>query len=80
MQTNGFLSSLIPVEYGGSGLNLRAACCILETVHSCGANAAAAHAQMYTMGSILRYGSEEQKAQYLPAIAAGDLRLQARSR
>jgi len=77
MQQAGFLSSLIPEEYGGSGLDLRAACTILETVHSCGANAAAAHAQMYTMGSILRHGSENQKVKYLPEIAAGELRLQA---
>jgi alkylation response protein AidB-like acyl-CoA dehydrogenase len=73
----GFLSVLIPEEYGGSGLGLGAACAILEEIHRSGCNGAACHAQMYTMGTILRHGSPEQKARYLPAIAKGDLRLQA---
>jgi alkylation response protein AidB-like acyl-CoA dehydrogenase len=73
----GFLSVLIPEEYGGSGLGLGAACAILEEIHRSGCNGAACHAQMYTMGTILRHGSPEQKAKYLPAIAKGDLRLQA---
>ena len=80
LQQAGYLSMLIPEEFGGTGNTLREACAVLEEVHRSGCNGGAAHAQMYTMGSILRYGSEEQKAQYLPAIAAGDLRLQARSR
>ena len=73
----GFLSALIPEEYGGSGLPLRAAGVVLEEVHASGGNAAAAHAQMYTMGTLLRHGSAEQKRAYLPAIASGQLRLQA---
>jgi acyl-CoA dehydrogenase len=73
----GFLSVLIPEEYGGSGLGLGAACAILEEVQRAGCNGGAAHAQMYTMGTILRHGSAAQKAAYLPAIAAGALRLQA---
>ena len=73
----GYLAALIPEEYGGSGLGLSAACAILETIHSQGCNAAACHAQMYTMGTILRHGSDQQKAQWLPAIASGSLRLQA---
>jgi acyl-CoA dehydrogenase len=77
MTDAGFLSSLIPEEYGGAGLPLRAAGVILEEVHASGGNAAAAHAQMYTMGTVLRHGSPEQKRQYLPEIAAGRLRLQA---
>lgn len=77
LQKAGFLSALIPEKYCGSGLNLRSAGIILETIHSCGANAAAAHAQMYTMGSILRHGSDAQKQKYLPRIASGELRLQA---
>ena len=74
---SGFLGALIPEEYGGSGLPLRAAAVILETIHSTAATASAAHAQMYTMGTILRHGSEEQKKTYLPKIASGELRLQA---
>ena len=77
MTEAGFLSALIPEAYGGSGLGLRAAAAILEEVHRSGGNGAACHAQMYTMGSLLRHGSEAQKAAYLPAIAAGELRLQA---
>ncbi len=73
----GFLSALIPEEYGGSGLPLRAAGVVLEEIHASGGNAAAAHAQMYTMGTLLRHGSAEQKRAYLPAIASGQLRLQA---
>ena len=73
----GYLSAMIPEEYGGSGLNLSAAVAILEEVHRNGCNAAACHAQMYTMGTVLRHGSAEQKAQYLPGIADGSLRLQA---
>ncbi|HET9904905.1 MAG TPA: acyl-CoA dehydrogenase family protein [Xanthobacteraceae bacterium] len=73
----GFLAALIPEEYGGSGLPLRAACVILEEINASGCNAGAAHAQMYIMGTLLRHGSEAQKQRYLPAIAAGELRLQA---
>jgi acyl-CoA dehydrogenase len=73
----GYLSVLIPEEYGGSGLGLGAATAVLEEVHRSGCNGGAAHAQMYTMGTILRHGSAEQKARYLPKIASGELRLQA---
>jgi len=74
---SGFLSCLIPEQYGGSGLGLAEASAILEEVHRQGCNGGACHAQMYTMGTVLRHGSDAQKQQYLPAIAAGDLRLQA---
>ena len=74
---SGFLAALIPEEYGGSGLPLSAAAAILEEIHRSGANAAACHAQMYTMGTLLRHGSAEQKHRFLPEIAAGELRLQA---
>lgn len=74
---SGFLSVLIPEEYGGSGLGLSAATAVLEEVHRSGCNGGAAHAQMYTMGTILRHGTADQKARYLPAIASGELRLQA---
>jgi acyl-CoA dehydrogenase len=74
---SGYLAALIPEEYGGSGLPLSAAGTILETIHESGCNAAACHAQMYTMGTVLRHGSEAQKQRYLPAIASGELRLQA---
>ncbi|NNK78956.1 MAG: acyl-CoA dehydrogenase family protein, partial [Litoreibacter sp.] len=74
---SGFLGALIPEEYGGSGLPLSAAGVVLETIHERGCNAAACHAQMYTMGTVLKYGSAEQKQKYLPGIASGDLRLQA---
>jgi acyl-CoA dehydrogenase len=77
MTEAGFLSALIPESYGGAGLPLRAACVILEEIHACGGNASATHAQMYTMGTVLRHGSPEQKQQYLPKIASGELRLQA---
>ena len=74
---SGFLGALIPEEYGGSGLPLRAASVILEEVHASGCDAAACHAQMYIMGTVLRHGSGEQKRRYLPKIASGELRLQA---
>ena len=73
----GFLSVLIPEEFGGSGLGLGAATAILEEIHRSGCNGAACHAQMYTMGALLRHGSPEQKLAYLPKIASGELRLQA---
>jgi acyl-CoA dehydrogenase len=73
----GFLAALIPEEYGGSGLRLGAAAAILEEIHKSGGNGAACHAQMYTMGTVLRHGSAAQKQRYLPEIAAGRLRLQA---
>ncbi|CAN5200678.1 acyl-CoA dehydrogenase family protein [soil metagenome] len=73
----GYLSVLIPEEYGGAGLGLGAATAILEEIHRSGCNGAACHAQMYTMGTILRHGSAAQKAAYLPKIAKGELRLQA---
>ena len=73
----GWLSALIPGDFGGSGLPLSAAAVILEEIHRSGGNAGACHAQMYTMGTLLRHGSEAQKTQYLPKIADGTLRLQA---
>jgi alkylation response protein AidB-like acyl-CoA dehydrogenase len=73
----GWLGALIPENFGGSGLPLSAAAVILEEIHRSGANAGACHAQMYTMGTLLRHGSEAQKTQYLPKIAEGTLRLQA---
>src|SRR5215213_4996483 len=73
----GYLGALIPEEYGGAGLPLSAAAAILEEIHRSGGNAAACHAQMYIMGTILRHGSPEQKRKYLPKIATGELRLQA---
>jgi alkylation response protein AidB-like acyl-CoA dehydrogenase len=73
----GYLSVLIPEAYGGSGLPLGAACAVLEEIHRSGGNGGACHAQMYTMGTLLRHGSERQKRQFLPDIAAGRLRLQA---
>ena len=73
----GWLGALIPEEYGGSGLPLSAGAAILEEIHKSGGNAGACHAQMYTMGTLLRYGSGSQKQKYLPAIAEGSLRLQA---
>src|SRR5688572_4149530 len=77
MTEAGYLGALIPEEYGGMGLDLSAGCAILGEVNRSGANAGPAHAQMYTMGTLLRHGSEEQKGEYLPKIARGDLRLQA---
>ena len=73
----GFLAALIPEDYGGSGLSMRAAAAIMEEIHASGCNGAACHAQMYTMGTVLRHGSDAQKRDYLPAIARGELRLQA---
>ncbi|MGG5887255.1 acyl-CoA dehydrogenase family protein [Falsiroseomonas sp. HC035] len=74
---SGYLAALIPEEFGGAGLPLSGAAAILEEIQASGCNGAACHAQMYIMGTILRHGSEAQKAQYLPDIAAGKLRLQA---
>jgi alkylation response protein AidB-like acyl-CoA dehydrogenase len=73
----GFLAALIPEPYGGSGLAMPAAAAIMEEIHASGCNGAACHAQMYTMGTVLRHGSDAQKQKYLPAIARGELRLQA---
>ena len=77
LTTQGYLSCLIPEAYGGLGLPLSAGAAILEEIHRSGGNAAACHAQMYTMGTVLRHGSDEQKQHYLPKIASGELRLQA---
>jgi len=74
---NGWLAALIPEQYGGAGLSLTAASVILEEINASGGNSGACHAQMYTMGTILRHGSDEQKERYLPQIASGALRLQA---
>ncbi len=73
----GYLGAMIPERYGGAGLGVTEASVVLEEIHRSGGNAAAGHAQMYIMGTLLRNGSEEQKERYLPAIAAGELRLQA---
>jgi alkylation response protein AidB-like acyl-CoA dehydrogenase len=73
----GFLAALIPEQFGGSGLSMRAAAAIMEEIQAAGCNGAACHAQMYTMGTVLRHGSDAQKQKYLPAIAKGELRLQA---
>jgi acyl-CoA dehydrogenase len=73
----GFLAALIPEEFGGSGLTMRAATAIMEEIQACGCNGAACHAQMYIMGTVLRHGSAAQKARWLPGIAKGELRLQA---
>ncbi len=73
----GWLGALIPEEYGGGGLSLAGACVILEEIAASGGNPSACHAQMYIMGTLLRHGTDEQKRRYLPAIASGDLRLQA---
>ena len=73
----GYLAALIPEQYGGSGLTLLEATAIMEEIHACGCNGAACHAQMYTMGTLLRHGSDAQKQRWLPAIASGELRLQA---
>jgi acyl-CoA dehydrogenase len=73
----GWLAALIPEEYGGGGLGIAAASVILETINASGCNSGACHAQMYTMGTILRHGSDAQKSDYLPRIASGELRLQA---
>ena len=74
---SGYLGALIPQQFGGFELPISAAAAILEEIHRSGGNAAACHAQMYTMGTVLRHGSEEQKARYLPSIADGSIRLQA---
>src|SRR5699024_5882276 len=73
----GWLSVLIPEEYGGAGLDMLEAAIILEEINRSGGNAGAGHAQMYTMGALLRHGSNEQKQRFLPEIASGKLRLQA---
>jgi alkylation response protein AidB-like acyl-CoA dehydrogenase len=73
----GYLAVLIPEEFGGAGLGVGAACAVLEEIHKSGCNGAACHAQMYTMGTLLKHGSDAQKRAYLPQIAAGTLRLQA---
>jgi acyl-CoA dehydrogenase len=73
----GYLAGLIPEQFGGSGLTLLEATAIMEEIHASGCNGAACHAQMYTMGTLLRHGSDAQKARWLPAIASGELRLQA---
>ena len=73
----GYLSVLIPEEFGGSGLGISAAAAIMEEIQKSGCNGGACHAQMYTMGTVLRHGSDEQKQKYLPGIAAGELRMQA---
>jgi acyl-CoA dehydrogenase len=77
MIESGYLSILVPEKYGGAGLGIYEACAVLEEVQKCGCNSGAIHAQMYTMGSVLYHGSEEQKKKWLPQIASGDLRLQA---
>lgn len=73
----GFLSCLIPEEYGGSGLGMSEAAVVMEEIHASGCNGGACHAQMYTMGTVLRHGSDEQKRMLLPGISSGELRLQA---
>src|SRR4051812_28144049 len=77
LTASGYLASLIPEEYGGAGLGITEASIILEEINRTPGNALACHAQMYTMGTLLRHGSEAQKRKYLPGIAAGELRLQA---
>ncbi|MCB0017851.1 MAG: acyl-CoA/acyl-ACP dehydrogenase, partial [Anaerolineales bacterium] len=77
MTAAGYLAALIPEAYGGIGVGLIEASIILEEIHRSGGNAAACHAQMYIMGTLLRHGSEAQKQEYLPRIASGELRLQA---
>ena len=77
LTSQGYLSALIPEEFGGIGLGLSAGTAILEEIHRAGCNAGACHAQMYTMGTLLRHGNDAQKQQYLPGIADGSLRLQA---
>ena len=77
LTSSGYLAALIPEEYGGAGMGIAEASMILEEINHSGGNSAACHAQMYTMGTLLRHGSEEQKRRYLPLIARGELRLQA---
>src|SRR5580658_3103491 len=72
----GWLAAMIPDEYGGSGLGLGAATVIMEEINRCGGNSGAVHGQMYNMGTLLRDGSAEQKARYLPRIASGEIRIQ----
>src|SRR5690606_35480443 len=74
---SGYLSALIPEEFGGAGQGLSAAAAILEEIQRAGCDGGACHAQMYVMGTVLRHGNADQKARYLPAIASGQLRLQA---
>ena len=74
---SGYLAALIPEEYGGSGLGVSEASIILEEINRSGGNAAACHAQMYTMGTMLRHGSDAQRRAFLPRVASGELRLQA---
>ena len=73
----GYLSVLIPEEFGGSGLGIGAAVAVLEEIHRSGCNGGACHAKMSTMGTLLRHGTEQQKSNFLPRIASGELRLQA---
>jgi acyl-CoA dehydrogenase len=75
LTVGGWLGALIPEEYGGAGLDLTSASVILEEINHSGGNAAVCHAQMYVMGTLLRHGSDAQKAEYLPRIASGELRL-----
>ena len=77
MSDAGWLGILIPEEYGGGGMGITEASIVLEEINHSGGSSAACHAQMYTMGSLLRHGSETQKRRYLPEIASGALRLQA---
>src|SRR5262249_60377517 len=70
----GYLGALVPTKYGGAGLGILEGGLILETINTCGGNAAACHAQMYIMGTVLRHGSETQKRRYLPKIASGEPR------
>src|SRR5258708_17968430 len=77
LTTGGYLAALIPEEYGGGGLPIRAAAAILEEINLAGCTATQCHAQMYIMGTLLRHGNKEQKQRYLPGIASGELRLQA---
>ena len=77
LTASGYLGALIPEEYGGAGLGITEAGIILEEINRSAGNALACHAQMYTMGTLLKHGSEEQKRKYLPKIASGELRLQA---
>lgn len=77
LTAHGYLAALIPEAYGGAGLSITEASIVLEEIHRSGGSAAACHAQMYTMGALLRHGSAAQKARYLPKIASGELRLQA---
>jgi acyl-CoA dehydrogenase len=77
LTASGYLAALIPEEYGGAGLGVTEASIILEEINRSGGNSGACHAQMYTMGTLLRHGNEQQKRRYLPALARGELRLQA---